>query len=197
MYPAEPLYINNEVYRSERRGVSRKAVIDAAKEKVRTVDLADLLCGPGRLRRRGEEWVGRCPLSDHEDRVPSFCVNPEKNLWYCHGCLRGGDVIELARHAWGYSKGEVAMAAADLLHEFGQPIPERPSSWYAKQRRQRPVRDALEDAKVRHLQRRIFRIFLPLIDKLEDEGEKCEETEYLWRASEEIAVLILAGKAVA
>jgi DNA primase len=64
--------------------------------------------------------------SDHEDKTPSFTINPEKNLWFCHGCLRGGDVVELARFAWGYEKREVAMAAADLLHEFGHPRPEQP-----------------------------------------------------------------------
>ena len=104
---------------TERRGVSRRRVIDEAKEKVPTVDLAERLCGPDNMRRVGRERVGRCPLPDHEDKTPSFTVNPEKNVFFCHGCVRGGDVIDLARFAWGYEKYEVAMAAVDLLHEFG------------------------------------------------------------------------------
>jgi DNA primase len=45
------------------------------------------------------EFVGLCPL--HEETQPSFYVNARKNLFYCHGCGQGGDVIrfvELSRH---------------------------------------------------------------------------------------------------
>jgi DNA primase len=49
--------------------------------------------GPGR------EFVGLCPL--HRETRPSFYVSPGKNLFYCHGCGQGGDLIrfvELSRH---------------------------------------------------------------------------------------------------
>ena len=45
------------------------------------------------------EFVGLCPL--HQETRPSFYVNPGKNLFYCHGCGQGGDLIrfvELSRH---------------------------------------------------------------------------------------------------
>jgi DNA primase catalytic core len=38
-----------------------------------------------------EEVVGLCPL--HADTRPSFYVNTRKNLFYCHGCHCGGDLI--------------------------------------------------------------------------------------------------------
>lgn len=183
-----------EVRRPERCGVSRRSVIEAAKAKVETIALADLLCGPGKMRKVGERWVSRCPLPDHEDRSPSFTVYPGDGGWFCYGCLRGGDVIELARFAWGYEKAEVATAAANLLHEFGHPIPERSPSWYARQERQKPIRDKIAEAKVRHVQRRVFRIFLPMIEEIEDACERLEEVEYLWAAAQEIAVLIVAGR---
>ena len=53
----------------------------------------------GRPVGTGSEFVGLCPL--HEETRPSFYVNPHKNLFYCHGCGRGGDLIrfvELSRH---------------------------------------------------------------------------------------------------
>jgi DNA primase len=180
--------------RPERRGVSRRTVIEEAKAKVSTIDLADRLAGPGKMRKVGAEWVTNCPLPDHEDRSPSFAVNPEKNVWFCYGCLRGGDVVELARFAWGYEKHQAATAAADLLREFGHELPPRPANWYAKQQRQELARSAIEGAKVRHAQRRIFRIFLPLIEELDDQSERREETEYLWDAAREIAVLVVAGR---
>ena len=45
------------------------------------------------------EFVGLCPL--HQETSPSFYVNARKNLFYCHGCGQGGDLIrfvELSRH---------------------------------------------------------------------------------------------------
>jgi len=41
-----------------------------------------------------QEFVGLCPL--HHDHRPSFYVNARKNLFYCHGCGRGGDLIRLS-----------------------------------------------------------------------------------------------------
>ena len=180
--------------RPERRGVSRRSVIEEAKARVETIALAGLLCGPGQVRRMGEKWVGRCPLPDHADKTPSFTVYPGERGWFCYGCLRGGDVVELARFVWGYEKHEVAMAAADLLHEFGHSIPERPQSWYAKERRRKPVRDAIDEANIRLLQRRLFRIFLPLIEAIEDFDERREEIELVWRDTRRIAALVVAGR---
>jgi DNA primase len=117
--------------------------------------------GPGGLRRVGGEWVGRCPLPDHEDRSPSFTVNPEKHLWFCHRCLRGGDVVELTRLAWGYDQCDAHTAAAMLLMEFGYEPSPRPRSWHRKQRRQKAAKDALEEVKVRRARRRLMRTFLP------------------------------------
>jgi DNA primase len=37
------------------------------------------------------EFLGLCPL--HRETRPSFYVNARKNLFYCHGCGRGGDLI--------------------------------------------------------------------------------------------------------
>jgi DNA primase len=38
--------------------------------------------------------MGLCPL--HNDHKPSFLMDPDKNLFYCYGCGRGGDVIRFA-----------------------------------------------------------------------------------------------------
>jgi len=53
----------------------------------------------GRPAGHGPECVGLCPL--HPETRPSFYVNTHKNLFYCHGCGQGGDLIrfvELSRH---------------------------------------------------------------------------------------------------
>jgi DNA primase len=45
----------------------------------------------GRPAAGQQEFLGLCPL--HHDTRPSFYVNARKNLFYCHGCGRGGDLI--------------------------------------------------------------------------------------------------------
>ena len=49
--------------------------------------------------------MGLCPL--HDDHKPSFLVDPHKNLFYCYGCGRGGDVIRFAElyHQVKFSAG--------------------------------------------------------------------------------------------
>jgi DNA primase len=51
--------------------------------------------------RGGEEVAGLCPL--HRETRPSFYVNRRKNVFYCHGCGRGGDLIRLMQLLEGLS----------------------------------------------------------------------------------------------
>jgi DNA primase len=71
------------------------------------------------------EFVGLCPL--HEETHPSFYVNPRKNLFYCHGCGRGGDLIRLVelsqhlsfRQSVAYLQEELAPTSQLLEHTAG------------------------------------------------------------------------------
>src|SRR5215217_5762286 len=170
------------------RGVSYTGPIDEAKRLVSVTDLADRLGGPGSLRRVGKESVGRCLIPDHEDRSPSFTVNPEKNVFFCHGCLRGGDVVELAQLAWGYDQRDAHVAAAVLLMEFGYEVPQRPPSWFRKQERQRHTRAAIERERVEHVRMLVFRLlWMPWLRRL-PEWVREEASENAWRASWSIAL---------
>jgi hypothetical protein len=185
---------NPSPYRRERRGVSRKRVIEAAKEAVMTVDLAELLCGPSGLRKIGDRLVGQCSRPDHEDRSPSFTVYPETNSWFCYGCLRGGDVIELARCAWGYEKHEAPMAAADVLRTFGHPIPEKPASWFRKQERQKPIRDGIESAIIRVARRRLYKKFFePVVVASTNEEDRAHDAQLLWELTAPLAQDLVGG----
>jgi hypothetical protein len=177
------------------RGISYTTPIDRAKEAVPVIDLADRLTGPGRMRRVGKEWAGRCPLPDHEDRSPSFTANPEKNVWFCHGCLHGGDVVELYRLYHGYDQREAHTAAAMLLLEFGHTPPERPASWFRKQERQKPVRALMEDARLEAWTRRLWKcVFAPIVDEIEDEAERREMAAALLPKVQAYARHMLADK---
>jgi DNA primase len=47
------------------------------------------------------EFVGLCPL--HKESQPSFYVNVRKNVFYCHGCGQGGDLIRFVQLSCGLS----------------------------------------------------------------------------------------------
>jgi hypothetical protein len=163
------------------RGIGYTKPIDAAKAAVPVLELAERLAGPDQLRRVGDRWVARCPLPEHDDKTPSFTVYPDDGGWFCYGCLHGGDVVELARLAWGYDEREAHVAAAMLLMEFGHEAPQRSSTWFRKQGRQQPVRDAIEDAKVEVLMRRLWHwIFEPILADLEDPDERVLRGNELW-----------------
>ncbi len=161
------------------RDVGGRSVIEAAKERVPVIDLADRLCGPGQMRRIGERWVARCPLPNHDERTPSFTVYPGDRGWWCYGCQRGGDVVDLARSAWGIDRADAA--AAEVLMAFGHDVPQRPPSWFARQERQAPIRARIEDVRTEVLMRRLFRwIFEPMISAVEDPNERAEMAARMW-----------------
>lgn len=65
-------------------------------EKLRdAVDIVDLINGYTDLRRAGSQFTGLCPF--HEERTPSFSVNPTEKLYYCFGCQEGGDSISFVQ----------------------------------------------------------------------------------------------------
>ena len=59
------------------------------------IDMVELVGARTQLRRAGGRYTGRCPF--HEERTPSFSVNPQDKLYYCFGCGAGGDAITFVR----------------------------------------------------------------------------------------------------
>lgn len=43
------------------------------------------------LKKKGANWMACCPF--HQEKTPSFSVNPAKDIYYCFGCSKGGSVF--------------------------------------------------------------------------------------------------------
>jgi len=78
------------------------------------VDMVDLVGGRTPLRRSGARFVGRCPF--HDERTPSFSVDPVKKVYYCFGCQRGGDHIKFVRETENL---DFAAAVETLADRYG------------------------------------------------------------------------------
>ena len=56
------------------------------------VDIVDVVSRHVELKRKGSIWQACCPF--HNERTPSFIVNPTRNTWHCFGaCSEGGNAI--------------------------------------------------------------------------------------------------------
>jgi len=68
----------------------------SVRDVVAAADMVEVVSGRTQLRRAsGSRYTGRCPF--HEEKTPSFSVNPVDKLYYCFGCGKGGDVISFVR----------------------------------------------------------------------------------------------------
>jgi len=68
----------------------------SVRDVVAAADMVEVVSLRTPLRRAsGSRFTGRCPF--HEERTPSFSVNPVEKLYYCFGCGKGGDVISFVR----------------------------------------------------------------------------------------------------
>ena len=74
--------------------------VDALKRRTRLIEYLQQHDWTGHPSGRFE-FVGLCPL--HEETHPSFYVNTRKDVFYCHGCGQGGDLIRFVQLARGLS----------------------------------------------------------------------------------------------
>ena len=84
------------------------------------------------LKRSGANLFGLCPF--HGEKTPSFSVAPDKGIYYCFGCHKGGGVINFQMEIEGLSYGDAVRA---LAKRAGLEVPEDPQfqSRYKQQER--------------------------------------------------------------
>jgi DNA primase len=128
------------------------------KERLPLLDYLQQHNWTARPAARGSEFVGLCPL--HLETRPSFYVNARKNLFYCHGCGQGGDLIrfvELSQHLsfrQSLTYLEQQSAPADPVPVLGQASAfyQRQLDRYPEARRYLEQRGLRDPALIRELQ---------------------------------------------
>jgi DNA primase len=58
-------------------------------------DMVEIVGHYTQLKKSGANYMGRCPF--HEEKTPSFSVNPVEKLYYCFGCGEGGNLFSFVQ----------------------------------------------------------------------------------------------------
>lgn len=66
------------------------------------------------LKKKGANWMACCPF--HQEKTPSFSVNPAKDIYYCFGCGKGGSVYSFVMEIERVSFPEAVKIVAEKAH---------------------------------------------------------------------------------
>jgi DNA primase len=80
-------------------------------------DIVEVISSYFPLKRAGTEFRAICPF--HQEKTPSFYVNPSKQSYYCHGCGAGGAVFQFLMQ---YENVDFPEAVRRLASRAGIPI---------------------------------------------------------------------------
>ncbi|MDR1131622.1 MAG: DNA primase [Oscillospiraceae bacterium] len=90
------------------------------KELVERSDIAEVVSAYVRLNKRsGSNLFGLCPF--HSEKTPSFSVSPDKQIYHCFGCGKGGSVVNFIMEIENLSYPD---AVRFLARRAGIPVPE-------------------------------------------------------------------------
>ena len=84
----------------------------ATLERIRAAsDIVEVIGGYVPLKRAGANFVALCPF--HKEKTPSFHVHPQRQIFHCFGCHKGGDVFAFVRDYENISFVEAARRLAE------------------------------------------------------------------------------------
>ena len=130
-------------------------------ELLERVDIVDVVDSRVPLRKAGKNYSARCPF--HDEKTPSFSVNPDKQFYYCFGCGAGGNaigfVMEFERLEFPAAVEKLAaLAGLEIPREENAPVNaanvrqaellkrlESAGAWFRRQLREHPQAGVARD----------------------------------------------------
>ena len=107
-----------------------------SKERVKdAADILEIVSAYTDLQQRGQDFWGNCPF--HDERTPSFKVNPRDKLYYCFGCEASGDVFRFVEEKEGLTFPETVESLAE---RYGVEVERQDEDPQAEARRRRKAR---------------------------------------------------------
>ena len=110
-------------------------------ELVARSDIVDVVSGYVALQRKGGNLFGLCPF--HNEKTPSFSVSPDKQIYHCFGCKKGGGVINFIMEIENLTFPE---AVRFLAKRANLPVPEDDGPQDGADRLRRRVLELNRDA---------------------------------------------------
>ena len=95
-------------------------------------DIVDVVSSYVTLTKKGSNYFGLCPF--HNEKTGSFSVAPDKQIYHCFGCGKGGSVIGFIMEIENLSFPD---AVRFLAKRVGLDVPEDDMDQAAARRRQR------------------------------------------------------------
>lgn len=115
-----------------------QAFIDQVLDRTDIVDVVDRRV---KLKKAGKNYSACCPF--HQEKTPSFSVNPEKQFYYCFGCGAGGNALGFIMD---YERMEFREAIESLAQAAGIELPPEEADAAPQVDHQKPLYEAMEKA---------------------------------------------------
>ena len=115
-----------------------QAFIDQVLDRTDIVDVVDRRV---KLKKAGKNYSACCPF--HQEKTPSFSVNPEKQFYYCFGCGAGGNALGFIMD---YERMEFREAIESLAQAAGMELPAEEADAAPQIDHQKPLYESMENA---------------------------------------------------
>ena len=99
-------------------------------ELIARSDIVDVVGSYVHLTRKGSNLFGLCPF--HSEKTGSFSVSPDKQIYYCFGCKKGGGVVNFIMEEENLTFPD---AVRFLAKRAGMEVPEEEGDREAGRRR--------------------------------------------------------------
>ena len=135
--------------------------IDEVRERA---DIVEVVGEHVRLRKAGRSYVGLCPF--HQEKTGSFNVDPDKKVYFCHGCQAGGSIFTFIEQVDGVTFPE---AVEVLAQRYGVQLREIAGTRKAPSKRTRLL-EAHEVAVEKYNEMLLHKDGAPIRSYLESRG---------------------------